>query len=75
MRVKCSVTHDADLIDSDDGRREFDVYKVLIKCSRCGLETESYGDSKASINRSLLLLRQNCRRNESNFYVADRVYE
>lgn len=73
MRVKCSVTYDSDLLDLDNRERE--VEKVVIKCNRCGSETESYGTSEASINRSLLLLRQGCPRGERNFYVADKFYD
>jgi hypothetical protein len=66
MRVKCEV-EEIDL-DGDYGGQ---IESVMATCSRCGHSTESYGTSEESIKRCLVLLRQECPNEESNFYVAD----
>jgi hypothetical protein len=47
------------------------VTSVCARCSRCGHETESFGTSEGSIQRCLALMREECARGETNFYVAD----
>ncbi len=47
------------------------IESVCARCSRCGHETESYGTSDASIRRCLLLLREECPRDETNCYVDE----
>jgi len=53
-----------------DGER-YDVPSVMAQCSRCGYETESYGQGEASRKRCLALLREGCPYGEHNFYVED----
>lgn len=66
MRVKCTV--DEIELENDDG---IIVPSVCVTCTRCDDEQESYGTSSASIKRCLVLLRENCSQDESNFYVAE----
>jgi hypothetical protein len=47
------------------------IPSVCATCSKCGHETESYGQSGASVRRCLVALREECPRNERNFYVAE----
>lgn len=48
-----------------------EVSNTCATCSRCGHQTESYGDGEASELRCLVLMREECPNGESNFYVAD----
>ncbi len=64
MLVNCEVEEIT--LQGDHG----DVESVCATCSRCGQSEESYGTGDASINRCLVMLRQNCPRGEQNFYVA-----
>lgn len=66
MRVKATVT-EVELISE----RGYPVNGVQAECSRCEHETESYGTSEASIKRCLALLREECPRNEKNYYGED----
>jgi len=65
MRVKCEVEE----IDMDGDYAT--VPGVCLKCGRCDHEVEVYGTSGASVRRGLVMLREECPNNESNFYVAD----
>lgn len=53
-------------IENEDG---VVIDSTQATCSRCGYETESYGDSAASVRRCLALLREECPKRQSNFYV------
>ncbi len=64
MRVECEVA-EVDLTN-EDGR---DVPGICVTCSRCDHETESYGTGDNSVKRCLVLLREECPKGESNFYV------
>lgn len=44
---------------------------VVASCTRCGHETQSYGQEEASVKRCLALLREECPNGESNFYVQE----
>jgi hypothetical protein len=44
---------------------------VEATCTRCGHTTESFGTSDASIRRCLVLLREECPKEERNFYVEE----
>jgi hypothetical protein len=66
MEVSCSV--DYCQLENDDGR---EIDSVEVTCKRCDHTTQSYGDSAASVRRCLVLLREECPRGESNYYVAD----
>lgn len=65
MRITCRIEEFT--TENDDG---FEVDAVSAVCSRCGHETESFGNSDSSIARCLVLLREECPNEERNFYVA-----
>ena len=64
MRVTAEISY-SDL-DGDYGP----VPGVEATCDRCAHTTESFGESDASVRRCLVLLREECLLNESNFYVT-----
>jgi hypothetical protein len=66
MEVTCSIDYCE--LENDDGRA---IDSVSVTCSRCDHETQSYGDSSASVRRCLLLMRDECPRGERNWYIAD----
>lgn len=67
MRVPVEI--EEVVLQSEEGR---DVDGVVARCSRCDHETESFGTSEKSIKRCLVLLREECPRNdENNFYVDE----
>lgn len=66
MKVACSISETE--LENDNG---YDVDSVCATCSRCGHGTVSYGTSRASINRCLVLMREGCPNNENNFYVNE----
>jgi hypothetical protein len=49
----------------------FEVEGVKATCSLCNYSTESYGSSYASRKRCLVLLRLQCPRRETHFYIAN----
>jgi hypothetical protein len=63
-KVYCEV-EETDL-ENDSGRM---TPGVVLKCSRCGHTTQSFGTSERSIKRCLALMREECPEGESNFYV------
>ena len=63
--VVCEVT--CDLGENDEGRL---VPCTWVTCGKCEHRVMSYGDSEASALRSLRLLRHECPRGESNFYLG-----
>ena len=65
-RVRRDVSH-RDL-EGDNGR---DVAGVVVTCGKCGHEEKSFGTSDRSVNRCLVLLRDNCPLGERNFYEED----
>ena len=66
MQVKCDVS-ETTLTDDNDR----DVDGVVATCSRCDHSTSSFGTGDNSKKRCLVLLREECPRNEKNFYVAE----
>ena len=64
-RIECSV--DYATLDGNYG----DVEGIQVTCPRCGHATESFGTSAASVRRCMALLREECPRGETNFYVED----
>jgi hypothetical protein len=66
MRIGCEI--DYTTLVNDDG---YDVDGVTVACSRCGHQTESFGQSERSIKRCLVLMREECPKGENNFYVED----
>ena len=65
-KISCSVSRTT--IENDSGR---EVDGIRATCSRCEHETKSYGTSDASIRRCLLLMRDECPNEESNYYVNE----
>ncbi len=63
-KVKCFISFDTG--ENDDG---YEVVRTFAVCDKCGHETMSYGDHDGSIKRCLVLMREECPRNESNFYI------
>ena len=66
MRIECEVIYDQE--ENDNGNLQ-DC--VRLECPRCGHSVTSWGTSEASIKRCLVLLREECQMEESNFYVAE----
>lgn len=60
MRVICDIEE----VETADGYEG-----VEATCSRCGHTEESNGTGEGSVKRCLVMLRENCPNNESNFYV------
>lgn len=65
MRVNCTIEETE--LPGDYG----EVPSVRATCSRCGHQTESYGTSDVSIRRCLVLLREECPKDENNYYVNE----
>jgi hypothetical protein len=63
MRVSCSVSEED--LEGDYGT----VGGIAATCSRCGHVTESFGTSEASIRRCLVLMREECPKDERNYYA------
>lgn len=66
MRVECEIEEVE--IEDDRGR---EIAGVRVTCSRCGAEKESFGTGEASIKRCLALLRDDCEKDEANFYIVE----
>jgi hypothetical protein len=60
-RVECEV--DEDEVEGQP--------TVIVTCSQCGHQTESYGTGDSSIKRCLALMREECPEGEENYYVAE----
>jgi hypothetical protein len=63
--VLCSVAY-VDL-EGDNGPQA----GVEVTCNRCKHTAESFGEGSESIRRCLALLREDCPRNEKNWYVEE----
>ena len=66
MKIPCAVSYEE--LENENGHP---VEGVAVTCSRCGHQTESFGTGDASVRRCLALLREECPRGESHFYVAE----
>ena len=66
MKVYCEVNSVE--LENDEGR---EVPGVCLSCTRCGHETESFGESDRSIKRCLALMREECPEGEDNYYTAE----
>lgn len=44
---------------------------VIAACTECDYETQSKGETDRSVKRCLALMREQCPKNQENFYVAD----
>lgn len=65
MRVECEVS--ATTVIMGDRPRE----GVCVACTRCGHEVEVAGTSERSVRRGLATLRDECPKDETNFYVTE----
>lgn len=63
-KIKCFISTDFD--ENDNGHQVLCTFAV---CDKCGHETRSFGDHEDSAKRCLALMREECPRNENNFYV------
>lgn len=50
---------------------EVEIPSVTATCHKCGLCTESFGQSEFSVKRCLALLNEECSLGENNFYVSE----
>jgi hypothetical protein len=66
MRVECEIEETE--LEGDYAP----VEGVMATCSRCDHVTESFGTSDSSVKRCLVLMREECPKNESNFYYSAR---
>lgn len=66
MRVPVEI--EEVVLQSEEGR---DVDGIVARCSRCDHSTESFGTSEKSVKRCLALLREECPKDENNFYVDE----
>lgn len=46
------------------------VEGVEVTCDRCGHTEESFGTDDPSLKRCAFLLRENCPKNENNYYLV-----
>jgi hypothetical protein len=65
MRVSCSVEEVE--LHGDYGL----VNGVEATCSRCDHQTQSFGTSAASIRRCMVVMREECPKDEQNFYFDE----
>lgn len=65
-KIECEVTFGD--TENDDGRT---VECTTVTCGECDHTVESYGTSSRSVKRCFALLREECPRGESNYYVPD----
>ena len=66
MIVRCRI--DEIEIENDSGVM---VPGVCATCSECGHQTESFGTGERSVKRCLVLLREECPEEASNFYEEE----
>ena len=55
-----------DVAENDDGN---EIECTYAECSKCGLESFSFGTHEGSIKRCLAILNEECPNKEDNFYV------
>lgn len=65
MVVHCKV--ESDYVEHEDSGRE--VEGTVATCERCGHVTKAYGSSNGSRKRCLVLMREQCPKGESNYYM------
>lgn len=65
MKVQC----EAEEIELE-GDYADDIPSLCVTCGRCDHKVEVFGTSQASLRRGLIMLREECPQDESNYYVA-----
>lgn len=65
-RIEC------DLVKFDKRTDGKSIPSVMVTCSKCGHQTESYGTHERSIRRCMALLAQECPNYESNYYTLEK---
>jgi hypothetical protein len=65
MKVECEVM--AVELQGDHAP----VDGVCVTCGRCNHSVEVFGTGDKSVKRGMVMLRDECPKGESNFYVAD----
>lgn len=63
-KIECEIEYSTEF--NDDG---IEVDCVVAICSRCGHETESWGDEPASVKRCFAVMKEECPNGESNYYI------
>jgi hypothetical protein len=66
MKVLCEIDY-----ISRRGDHGQSIPSVCATCTRCQNEVKSYGDGQASIDRCLVVMREECPNGEKNYYVED----
>lgn len=67
-KIECELER----VDLSDGNGRM-VPGVVLRCSECGHETESFGESAKSIRRCLALMREECPNEGTNYYTCDEL--
>lgn len=67
MRVECDVERVE--LEGDDPDRT--VPSLCVTCTRCGHQADVYGQRGRSLRRGLVMLREECPRQEENYYHTD----
>jgi len=65
-RVRCTIL-ETELPNERGGKTP----GIKAECMRCSHTTEAFGVGEKSIKRCLVLMREQCPENETNFYVED----
>ncbi len=66
MKIECEVEED-DVPNERGGTQS----GVKATCGECGHVERSFGTGEKSVKRCLILLKENCPRNETNYYVGE----
>lgn len=61
MKIECEVSEA--IVEGQEG--------VEVECPRCGHIVEAYGRSTRSVARCLVYMREECPKNERNYYVGE----
>jgi hypothetical protein len=64
MRVQCQIEETT--LTDEQGRT---ISGIVVKCSKCGHETKSFGWSQASLLNCLAQMTKECPKGEKNSYV------
>ena len=66
MKVECEIEHLE--LENDNG---YLIPGTTATCGDCNHQTESFGESEASVKRCLVLLHEECPKGRNNFYVGE----